>query len=154
MNNKEKYAKEIIDIACSGHAVSVSKVTGKPIACENNSCKNCVRHNVDLICCEEKRLKEWAESEYIEKPVISKRDKAFLEYIDGKFKYIVRDSVGELYAYSAKPCKDLGIWAPQTGVGFQLDFNFSVDFKVVKWSDEEPWLIEDLKKLEVVDEYE
>ena len=32
-----KHAKEIIDIACSGHAVSVSKVTGKPIACENNS---------------------------------------------------------------------------------------------------------------------
>lgn len=153
MKNKEKYAKEIIEIACSGHAVPASKVTGKPIACENNSCKNCVRHNDGLLC-ERERLKEWAESEYIEKPVISKRDKAFLEYIDGKFKYIVRDSVGELYAYSAKPCKNLGIWASQAGVGFQLDFNFSVDFKVVKWSDEEPWLIEDLKKLEVVDEYE
>lgn len=25
---------------------------------------------------------------------------------------------------------------------------------MVKWEDEEPWLIEDLKKLEVVEEYE
>lgn len=32
--------------------------------------------------------------------------------------------------------------------------NFNVDFPMIKWSDEEPWMIEDLKKLEVVDEYE
>lgn len=31
---------------------------------------------------------------------------------------------------------------------------FSVDFPMVKWSDDSPWLIEDLKKLEVVEEYE
>lgn len=35
-----------------------------------------------------------------------------------------------------------------------LDFAFAVDFPMVKWSDSEPWLIEDLKKLEVVDSYE
>ena len=32
--------------------------------------------------------------------------------------------------------------------------SFIVDFPMVKWEDSEPWLIEDLKKLEVVDEYE
>lgn len=31
---------------------------------------------------------------------------------------------------------------------------FKVDFPMVKWEDEEPWLIEDLKKLEVVEEHE
>lgn len=31
---------------------------------------------------------------------------------------------------------------------------FNVDFPIVKWSDKEPWLIEDLKKLEVVEEYD
>lgn len=30
---------------------------------------------------------------------------------------------------------------------------FKLDFPMVKWSDSEPWLIEDLKKLEVVEEY-
>lgn len=29
----------------------------------------------------------------------------------------------------------------------------NVDFPMIKWEDDEPWLIEDLKKLEVVDEY-
>lgn len=31
---------------------------------------------------------------------------------------------------------------------------FNIDFPMVKWEDNEPWLIEDLKKLEVVEEYE
>lgn len=153
MKNKEKYAKEIIEIACSGHAVSVSKVTGKPIACENNSCKNCVRHNVDLICCEEERLKKWAESEYIEKPVISKRDRAFFEYLDKQYEYLARDKTGQLYVHRAKPYKDNSFWT-NVGRRFCLNDRINVDFPMVKWEDSEPWLIEDLKKLEVVDEYE
>lgn len=86
--------------------------------------------------------------------MISKRDRAFLEYLNGKIKYITRDGAGELYAYSAKPCKERGAWMPQTDEFFNLDFYFSADFPMVKWSDEEPWLIEDLKKLEVVENYE
>lgn len=31
---------------------------------------------------------------------------------------------------------------------------FKLDFPMVKWEDSEPWLIEDLKKLEVVENYE
>lgn len=31
---------------------------------------------------------------------------------------------------------------------------FNIDFPMVKWSDDSPWLIEDLKKLEAVDSYE
>lgn len=43
---------------------------------------------------------------------------------------------------------------PQTGEFFNLDFYFSADFPMVKWEDSKPWLIKDLKKLEVVDSYE
>ena len=43
---------------------------------------------------------------------------------------------------------------PQTGEFFNLDFYFSADFPMVKGEDSEPWLIKDLKKLEVVDSYE
>ena len=35
-----------------------------------------------------------------------------------------------------------------------LNSKFDVYFPMVKWSDDSPWLIEDLKKLEVVEEYE
>ena len=153
MKNKEKYAKEIIDIACSGHAVSVSKVTGKPIACENNSCKNCVRHNDGLLCCERERLKEWAESEYIEKPVISKRDKAFLQYLGEELKYIARSKSDNLIAYQNSIEKREDGWVIDSGAIKSLQ-KLNIDFPMVKWEDSEPWLIEDLKKLEVVDEYE
>lgn len=107
--------------------------------------------HVQLVCflemkdCDKAR-REWAESEYIEKSVIviSKRDRVFLEYLGEEFKYIVRHRDGTLFAY-----KDgLTNW-------FSLNCRFDVDFPMVKWEgNEEVWLIEDLKKLEVVEEYE
>ena len=156
MTNKEKYAKEIVELACNESDITVSKATGNPIDCNIIKCDCCVFHKggtyTDDTC--RGALRKWAESEYNEKSVINKRDRAFLEYLNGKIKYITRDGAGELYAYSAKPCKERGAWMPQTGEFFNLDFYFSADFPMVKWSDEEPWLIEDLKKLEVVDSYE
>lgn len=153
MKNKEKYASEIIEIACSGNVVAVSKVTGKPICCENNSCEDCDRYN-DFLCFRKERLKEWAESEYIEKPVISKRDRAFLEYLNANINYIARDMDGSLYVYIRKPFKAFDYWKV---VGFEKSKSLrmvDIDLPMVKWSDDSPWLIDDLKKLEVVDNYE
>lgn len=146
MKNKEKYAKEIVEIACSGDVLAVCKATGKPIGCENNSCEDCDRYN-DFLCFRKERLKEWAESEYIEKPVISKKDRAFLSFIKDIYPYIARDEDGALRLYSKKPFK------VERGTGLIL-FQFNIELPMVKWSDEEPWSIEDLKKLEVVEEYE
>lgn len=153
MKNKEKYASEIIEIACSGNVVAVSKVTGKPIACEKNDCKNCYRYN-DFSFCDEERLKEWAESDYIEKLVISKKDRAFLEYFREDDEYIARDEGGALYTYELKPGKEGTHWNLNDGRWSRLDSHFDVELPMVKWSDSEPWLIKDLKQLEVVEEYE
>jgi len=150
MKNKEKYAKEIVEIACSGDILAVSKVTGKPISCKNTRCEDCNRCN-DFPICEEKRLREWAESEYIEKPVISKRDRAFLEYVNKKFNYIARSSDGNLCLFVVEPRKGKAIWTNRY-LATVLDF-FDIDFPMIKWEDDEPWLIEDLKKLEVVEDY-
>ena len=107
--------------------------------------------HVQLVCflemedCDKAR-REWAESEYIEKPVIviSKRDRVFLEYLCEEFKYIGRHRDGTLFTYN----DNLTNW-------FSLNCRFDVDFPMVKWEgNEEIWLIEDLKKLEVVEEYE
>lgn len=153
MKNKEKYSKEIVELACDGNRIAIIRQTGEFRSCYETPCIECLFHSYDKEQCRE-RTRKWAESEYNEKSVINKRDRAFLEYLNGKIKYITRDGAGELYAYSAKPCKERGAWMPQTGEFFNLDFYFSADFPMVKWSDEKPWLIEDLKKLEVVDSYE
>ena len=61
MLNKEKYAKEIIDIVCSGE--QIGKQNGHLQPCTDTSCCNC-DFNTDLGCVEE--LQKWANSEYKE----------------------------------------------------------------------------------------
>ena len=154
MKNKEKFSKEIMEIACEGDRLAVSKETGKPVRCATiTNCSQCALGVGYCSSCVD-NVKKWAESEYIEKQVISKIDKAFLEYTREECKYITRDEDGRLYVYSSKPFKEKNYWHLRSGCCSWLNFAFVVDFPMVKWSDEKPWLIEDLKRLEVVDSYE
>ena len=149
MKNKEKYAKEIMEIACSGDSIAIIEKSGRIVPCDVNRCSLCLFRGYD---CKESTRK-WAESEYIEKLVISKRDKAFLDYLEN-YKYIARDFGGKLYAYTSIPTKILDYAHWKTNGACKRLTGLDIDFPMVKWSDDEPWLIEDLKKLEVVDEYE
>ena len=63
MLNREKYAKEILDIACKGDKIAVRN--GKITSCDNLLCKDC---DFGYLDCNEKILK-WANSEYVEPPV-------------------------------------------------------------------------------------
>lgn len=151
MKNKEKYAKEIFEIACSGKEIAVNKISGKVTVCTEIDCNNCLFSEI----CSPNAIKEWAESEYIEPVKISKRDRAFLEYINEEFKWITRDENKLLFAWSCEPRKSLSEneWVLMSCMALRLN-EFSIDFPMVKWEDPEPWLIEDLKKLEVCEEYE
>lgn len=150
MKNKEKYAKEILEIACSGGSIAIIKKSGHIVPCNGAICSLCLFRGYD---CEEK-TREWAESEYIEKPVISKRDRAFLEYLGTGINYITRDMDGGLFIYISKPHKLIDCWESSWCESDKSLKFFKLDFPMVKWSDSEPWLIEDLKKLEVVENYE
>lgn len=152
MKNKEKYAKEIAELACDGNRIAIVRQTGEFRSCYETQCRECLFHS-DTERCKEK-AREWAEAEYIEKPVISKRDRVFLGYLKKEYKYIARDDKGWLYAYCVKPSKGDSFWTRNSGECFCIDSRIDIDFPMVKGSDEEPWLIEDLKKLEVIDSYE
>lgn len=154
MKNKEKYAKEIIEIVCDGRILGVNKVTGKPTVCGNISCEECLRYDGRNTCAGEV-LREWAESECIEKPVISNRDRELLEYIHKRFKSIARDKNGKIYIFTDIAKKDKNVGAFTTnGLYRNVSDCFDIDFPMVKWEDDKPWLIEDLKKLEVVEDYD
>lgn len=146
MKNREKYAEELINVACAGKRIAIDKQTMQIRGCEGLSCGNCLFSCGDC----DTKLAEWAESEYVEPVKISKRDRTFLDYIEG-YKYIARDGDGELYVYITKPKKGLRNWADAR---FKSLAGLDIDLPMVKWSDDEPWKIEDLKELEVVDEYE
>lgn len=152
MKNKERYSKEIVELACDGNRIAIVRQTGEFRSCYGMPCRECLFHSNTERCKEKAR--EWAESEYIEKPVISKRDKAFLEYLSVNIQYIARDMSGRLYIYVRKPYKQIDCWSSSACETEKTLWMFNVDFPMVKWSDSEPWLIEDLKKLEVVDSYE
>ena len=151
MKNKEKYAKEIVEIACKGHGFLVDKNTNEVVDCCVTPCTTCLFSEMGD-CCEARIW--WAESEYIEKPVISKRDREFLEYIADEFIYIARNEDERLFLFANKAIKrdELGMFACD-GLTRTL-YAFNINFPMVKWEDDEPWLIEDLMKLAVVEDYE
>lgn len=150
MTNREKYDEEFLNFACSSYSIAVSKKNGRLEKCEEYDCYDCAFYEGNINCYTKR--KEWANAEYVETPKISKRDRAFLEYIKAPCKYIARDMKGDIYAYKGKPTKTIDVWN-LGGVPMYVSW-LEVDFPMVKWEDEEPWLIEDLKKLEVVEEYE
>lgn len=154
MKNKEKYIKEIVELACDGNRIAIVRQTGEFRSCYGTLCRECLFRSSNTEQCKEK-VRKWAEAEYVERPVISKRDRAFLEYIDSRYKYIARNKNNPLCVWINKPVKEKGFagWCHVTSVKGELG-DFIIDFPMVKWEDDEPWLIEDLKKLEVVDSYE
>ena len=64
MLNKEKYAKEIIDISCDGYGVA--KQNGHLQPCSRTVCSKC-DFNTGLDCSEE--IQKWANSEYKEREI-------------------------------------------------------------------------------------
>lgn len=62
MLNKEKFAKEIIEIVTNGNSNDIAVVDGKPCVCRNTRCKDC---DFNVSTCH-KELNEWANSEYKE----------------------------------------------------------------------------------------
>lgn len=144
MKNKEKFAKEIIDVACKGDTIAVIK-DNKVVGCDDIYCEQCL-FNIDNLCHREDNiLYRWAESEYVEKLTITSREKKFLDMLLPECKYIARDKSDKLYVY----CN----WYSNDGTLNCISTNlFGNMFDFIRWEDKEPWCIEDLKKLEVKDE--
>lgn len=67
MTNREKFAEQILDIACNGDSIAVNKVTLEPIRCRGTACKECLL-NFNIESCRDGR-KKWANSEYVEPSV-------------------------------------------------------------------------------------
>lgn len=72
MKNREKFTKEILDIACNGRSIAVTK-DNKVVCCDDIDCELCMFCGKYVgrsqVCSD--RLREWSESEYIEKPTLT-----------------------------------------------------------------------------------
>lgn len=157
MKNKEKFSKEIIDIACKGGTIAVTK-DNKVVNCNNNTCEQCLFNiDNDECYCDNNDIERWAESEYVEyveKHTITSREKKFLDVLLPKWNYIARDSNNSLFIYSIKPVRlDKRLMIKNDYFYRIVEDVYGDMFNFIKWeNDKEPWLIDDLKKLEVKDE--
>lgn len=156
MKNREKFVKEILNIACNGRIMAVTK-DNEVVCCDNINCESCMFESLvgrSQACSDQ--LREWSESEYVEKPTITSRERNFIDLILAKWEYIARDADEKLYAFDLLPSKKRDSWCIENilicnycNISEKL---FGKMFDFIKWEDEKPWSIEDLKKLEVKDE--
>ena len=151
MKNKEKFNDKIIDFALIEDSIAVDS-KGEVVSCASMvSCENC-RFGAEKDC--KTAIKDWLEREYVELFVISRKDLRLLEYVKDDYKYIARDYDGDIFLYINKPEKGFGVWYSKWGKEEYVNItSFDVCFPMIKREDKEPWLIEDLKHLQVVDHY-
>ena len=68
MTNKEKYGKEILDIACTGDRVAMRKSDNVIVGCRKLECLDCAFNTHGKGYCSD-AIEKWANSEYVEPPV-------------------------------------------------------------------------------------
>ena len=105
MKNKEKFAKEIVEIAINSDSLSVSQ-DGKMQRCSQSQCKNCIFYAGAGRCCDKR--KEWAESEYVAPKVFTEEEKAILRALP-KVNWVAKDKNGDVYLFTHQPEKDLSM---------------------------------------------
>ena len=122
MTNKEKYGKEILDIACTGDHVAIRKSDNVIVGCRKLECLNCAFNTHGKFCNDE--IEKWANSEYVEPPVdwskvavdtpILVRDYKENEWIK---RYFAKYENGKVYtwlggatSWSAEMSSNVNVW--------------------------------------------
>lgn len=142
MKNKEKFAKEILDIVCNGDDVAIDKDTMELQACDETRCKNCYfseeHYPYNTESCE-RNFSHWANSEYKEKKEFSEADKLYVKAMD-KLNWFARDEDGSVWGFVNKPFKQHCYWRGADSTTFVLlkSFASSATFESLSWDDDEP----------------
>ena len=134
MTNREKYEKEMLDVICERGLLAVDKDTDKIMLCSDCECYYCKFCNADRCS---RSFQEWLNAEYVEPPKwkFTEDEKAILRNLPEVYKWIARDSDGDLYVYESKPSKEGEFWNALSCCAWTL---FTHIFQTIKWEDEEP----------------
>lgn len=134
MKNKEKFAKEIVEIAIKSRPFCVGK-DGKIIDCWSSPCRNCIFSRNEERCWVQREA--WAESEYVEPKVFTEKEKAILIALP-KANWVARDESGEVFLYTEKPIKKSQYWFLPGGGDIPVSRFSDAKFESVKWEDIDP----------------
>ena len=133
MTNMEHYREEIEALN-----YDIALCNGKVVKCTGSGCYGCDYQDKECST----KLIEWLMKEYESKPVLTVKEKHFVEF--AKDGWLARDKNGELYFYKNKPHKNIESWWDSVPCRLKA---FGYFFPFIKWEDEEPWSVEELRKL-------
>lgn len=135
--NMEHFRSEI-----EKNEYSLAMTNGKITNCQNTDCGDC---EFNTIRCVREKIK-WLMSEYKPEPVLTQREKHFVEFAQEG--WLARDESGVMTWFSAYPRKDAdGYW---NGEIYSFPAKKLTEiFLFINWEDESPWSIEELRKLKV-----
>ncbi|MSS13658.1 hypothetical protein [Porcincola intestinalis] len=80
-------------------------------------------------------------------------EKVIAKNIDKKYKWISRNSYGNIYVHKEKPIKQDTCWNEAFSRSGEF-FVFNHMFKSIKWEDKEPTLIKDIYNPQILDDVE
>ena len=148
-SNMEHYRNEILEILKDGYHDFSIREDGSLASCGGMNCDKCVfsAEKTGVKCCKAKTL--WLMEDYKPEITLTAREKHFVEFAESG--YIARDCDGGIWWHEEKPAKDNveNYWNSYDGV---LDIEpVGNMFLFITWEDEEPWAVEDLRKLRVED---
>ena len=144
--NMEHFRSEI-ETACHG----IKLKNGEIYMCHGAAeCSDCEFRDMyaGLGC--QRAIVRWLMSEYKPEPVLTAREKHFVEFMQEG--WLARDAkYNILYWYKEKPTKHLDEWQGEYFT-WQLNAQPVISlFPFITWEDEEPWAVEELRKLKVQD---
>lgn len=139
--NMEHYRGEIEDV---GYRFAL--VNGEIQKCIGTNCVQCSFYKFKFENCNGDKI-YWLMSEYKPEPVLTEREKHFVEFVQEG--YVARDEGDYLNYFHEEPCKDDEKWLTGDWRMSLWMMQLNDMFLFITWEDEEPWAVEDLRKLKV-----
>ena len=159
MTNYEYYKEELIELFSqrTAEASGIAVVDGAPTACKRTYCGMCDLYELPESSCNDNCMsarKAWLNAEHIEKPKLTKKERMFCELVETG--WISRDKYGALHYRTGdnKPNKKNDHWLGMVNCfcNYLSNWPIDLDFFFITWNDKEPWSVEELLKLEVMED--
>lgn len=139
--NMEHYRGEIEDV---GYRFAL--VNGEIQKCIETYCVQCDFYKFKFENCNGDRI-YWLMSEYKPEPVLTAREKHFVEFVQEG--WLARNENDDLIYFHEEPCKDYERWLSGDWQMSLWMMRLNDIFPFITWEDEEPWSVEELRKLKV-----
>ena len=146
MINAEFYKEDILKYTNRNETFALNKYNHKLMMCESDSiipccnCDKCEWNEGNERC--RFLMTRWLLAEHKEYPKLTRFQYELLKKLINELNWMARDKDNEIYFYTEKPKKSENNWCSDDY--YKELWKILDDFDFIKWTDEEPWNIQEL----------